>query len=133
MSVFTFCSLIFQVVAVALVMVVLLVDSSNAYQVQQQQYRANNKSPMTTTFTRRRLLWNGVLGTLTSSGVVMSKSDVANALISSKYCASGKGEGCNDLAEGNEFIRSLQEKSAAKAETYAAVSKERKKNNIYLK
>jgi hypothetical protein len=44
------------------------------------------------------------------------------AVISSKACASGKGEGCDDLAEGNDFIRSLQQKSAANADIYAKVS-----------
>lgn len=45
----------------------------------------------------------------------------AQAVLSSKYCAAGVGEGCNDLSEGNELIRSLQEKSAAKREQYAMV------------
>ena len=46
----------------------------------------------------------------------------ARAVISSKSCASGIGEGCDDLSEGNEFIRSLQQKSAANADAYARVS-----------
>jgi hypothetical protein len=37
----------------------------------------------------------------------------ADAVLSSKYCAYGSGEDCEDLAEGNEFIRQLQAKSAA--------------------
>jgi hypothetical protein len=41
------------------------------------------------------------------------------AVVWSKACASGRGDGCDDLAEGNEFIRSLQQKSAAKADFYA--------------
>lgn len=40
----------------------------------------------------------------------------AQALLSSKYCASGVGEGCTDLADGNDLIRSLQEKSATNRE-----------------
>ena len=40
----------------------------------------------------------------------------AQAVLSSKYCASGTGEGCADLSEGNELIRRLQEKSAANRE-----------------
>eukprot|EP00977_Amphora_coffeiformis_P008579 scaffold1943_cov160-Amphora_coffeaeformis.AAC.6 len=39
-----------------------------------------------------------------------------DAVISSQYCASGVGEGCADLSEGNDLIRSLQEKSAANRE-----------------
>jgi hypothetical protein len=45
----------------------------------------------------------------------------AHAVLSSKGCASGVGEGCADLAEDNAFIKSLQEKSAANRETYARV------------
>lgn len=40
----------------------------------------------------------------------------ANAVLSSGSCAQGVGEGCEDRAEGNEFIKSLQEKSAANRE-----------------
>ena len=40
----------------------------------------------------------------------------ANAVLSSGFCAQGMGEGCEDRAEGNEFIKSLQEKSAANRE-----------------
>ncbi|EEC45598.1 predicted protein [Phaeodactylum tricornutum CCAP 1055/1] len=47
----------------------------------------------------------------------------ADALISSKYCASGVGDGCDDLSEGNELIKSLQEKSAAKRDQYAQASR----------
>lgn len=37
----------------------------------------------------------------------------AQAVISSKYCAYGTGDGCEDLAEGNELIKQLQARSAA--------------------
>mmetsp|Transcript_5589 Transcript_5589/g.13154 ORF Transcript_5589/g.13154 Transcript_5589/m.13154 type:complete len:178 (+) Transcript_5589:44-577(+) len=47
---------------------------------------------------------------------VLIPDQPANAVISAKYCAYGSGEGCDDLAEGNEFIRQLQEKSAANKE-----------------
>jgi len=40
----------------------------------------------------------------------------ANAVLSSGFCAQGVGEGCEDRSEGNEFIKSLQEKSAANRE-----------------
>ncbi|CAJ1949815.1 unnamed protein product [Cylindrotheca closterium] len=40
----------------------------------------------------------------------------ANAVLSAKYCAYGSGDGCDDLAEGNDFIRQLQAKSAANKE-----------------
>lgn len=40
----------------------------------------------------------------------------ANAVLSSGFCAQGVGEGCEDRSEGNSFIKSLQEKSAANRE-----------------
>ena len=40
----------------------------------------------------------------------------ANAVLSSGSCAQGVGEGCEDRAEGNEYIKSLQQKSAANRE-----------------
>lgn len=40
----------------------------------------------------------------------------ANAVLGSAQCAQGVGEGCEDRAEGNEFIKALQEKSAANRE-----------------
>lgn len=66
----------------------------------------------------RRLCLQGLVG----AAVCGSSPFDAMAVISSKACASGKGDGCDDLAEGNELIRSLQQKSAAKAEFYAKVS-----------
>ena len=53
------------------------------------------------------------------AGVCLASPDHANAVISSKQCVSGQGEGCEDLAEGSEFIKSLQKKSAANADQYA--------------
>ena len=38
--------------------------------------------------------------------------DSANAVLSSPPCAGGVGQGCEERSEGNEFIKSLQEKSA---------------------
>lgn len=47
----------------------------------------------------------------------------ANAVLSSKYCAYGSGQDCDDLAEGSEFIRELQAKSAANKEKNVQVRK----------
>jgi len=55
------------------------------------------------------------------SGASLFPPSDAQAVISKQLCASGQGEGCNDLAEGNEFIKSLQQKSAENAEVYARV------------
>ena len=49
-------------------------------------------------------------------------SSIANAaVIQSQYCASGLGEGCDQLNEGNEFIKSLQQKSLENKEKYQKV------------
>jgi hypothetical protein len=58
----------------------------------------------------------------TSSILVASQfSEKADAVISSKYCAYGTGDGCEDLAEGNEYIRQLQQRSAANKEAIQLV------------
>jgi hypothetical protein len=46
------------------------------------------------------------------------------AVLQSGACASGEGDGCDNLSEGNEFIKNLQMKSAEKREQYAQVRKE---------
>jgi hypothetical protein len=51
-------------------------------------------------------------GTLGGSAFIGWQQQSAQAIISSGACASGIGDGCSDLSEGNEFIRSLQEQSA---------------------
>jgi hypothetical protein len=48
--------------------------------------------------------------------VAASCASPADAVLSSKYCAGGVGEGCEDRAEGNAFIKALQEKSAINRE-----------------
>ena len=63
------------------------------------------------TLNRRALLRD-----VTAAVAAVQVAPPAQAVLSSKYCASGMGEGCGDLAEGNEFIRALQEKSAANRE-----------------
>jgi hypothetical protein len=67
---------------------------------------------------RRGLLQTVMMGV--TSGLFLSSSP-ANAVLGSGRCASGEGEGCTDLAEGNDYIRSLQIKSAANKDMYAQV------------
>eukprot|EP00980_Cylindrotheca_fusiformis_P000477 scaffold119_cov131-Cylindrotheca_fusiformis.AAC.7 len=52
----------------------------------------------------------------TATVVLVSPEQPASAVLSSKYCAYGAGQDCDDLAEGNEFIRKLQAQSAANKE-----------------
>lgn len=56
------------------------------------------------------------------SGFAILSPMSANAILSSKYCAAGVGDGCEDRSEGNEYIKSLQEKSASNREVNLKVS-----------
>jgi hypothetical protein len=79
-------------------------------------YNSNN-APVVS----RRDWMNGlvvVAGAVTAS---VNVPETANAVISSKYCAYGTGDGCDDLAEGNEFIRELQARSAVNKEAIQLV------------
>jgi hypothetical protein len=72
---------------------------------------------------------------LGSSMIPAANAAATTAVLSSKYCASGVGEGCNDLAQGNDLIRSLQEKSAMNREKYARVrngKKVLKRRRLYV-
>jgi hypothetical protein len=70
---------------------------------------------------RRDWIAQGVAGGFAGAAAVIATPEQANAVISSKLCAYGEGEGCDDLAEGNEYIKQLQAKSAANKETIQAV------------
>jgi hypothetical protein len=54
-------------------------------------------------------------------GVALSCQPGSAIASTSKYCASGVGEGCADLSEGNGLIKTLQEKSAVNKDVYARV------------
>lgn len=60
--------------------------------------------------------------TATPNGTASGGDNKRSGVISSKFCASGVGEGCGEAAGDNEYIRMLQEKSAANREKYAQVS-----------
>jgi hypothetical protein len=89
---------------------------------------AYNTAPSTTTTNNKNALssrrdWmNGlVAGAATGAVALLSDPQPAKAVISSKFCAYGTGDGCEDLAEGNEYIRQLQAKSAVNKETIILV------------
>mmetsp|Transcript_3945 Transcript_3945/g.5199 ORF Transcript_3945/g.5199 Transcript_3945/m.5199 type:complete len:174 (-) Transcript_3945:81-602(-) len=44
--------------------------------------------------------------------IAQQEPQPAQAVVGAAPCASGVGAGCDDLSEGNDFIRELQEKSA---------------------
>ncbi len=64
---------------------------------------------------RRKILLNVASNVALLS--VCTSTTAANAdVIRSAGCANGEGDACADLAEGNEFIQSLQKKSAQNKE-----------------
>ncbi len=66
---------------------------------------------------RRNILLNVASNVALLSVVCTASTTAANAdVIRSAGCANGEGEACADLAEGNEFIQSLQKKSAQNKE-----------------
>lgn len=66
---------------------------------------------------RRNILMNVASNVALLSVVCTSSSTTANAdVIRSAGCANGEGDACADLAEGNEFIQSLQKKSSQNKE-----------------
>mmetsp|Transcript_17887 Transcript_17887/g.27807 ORF Transcript_17887/g.27807 Transcript_17887/m.27807 type:complete len:187 (+) Transcript_17887:70-630(+) len=68
---------------------------------------------------RRDFVQRTLMGSASILGSLCTTVDDANAaVLQSKPCALGEGDGCADIAEGNEFIKSLQEKSAAKKDVY---------------
>jgi hypothetical protein len=66
---------------------------------------------------RRNILLNVASNVALLSVVCTSSTTAANAdVIRSAGCANGEGDACADLADGNEFIQSLQKKSAQNKE-----------------
>ena len=66
---------------------------------------------------RRDWMKKGIIAV--AAGMTLNSPESANA---NKYCAFGTGDGCEDLAEGNEYIRELQARSAANKEAIQLVS-----------
>mmetsp|Transcript_1249 Transcript_1249/g.2644 ORF Transcript_1249/g.2644 Transcript_1249/m.2644 type:complete len:193 (-) Transcript_1249:1722-2300(-) len=77
-------------------------------QQQQQQHRKPSTSKATTTPSRRTFFASVTAAVATAAAATAP----ANAVLSSKYCAYGEGNDCEDLAEGNPYILELQRKSA---------------------
>ncbi len=69
----------------------------------------------------RRHLFKSLVAGSSSILVTIFVPETAHAVISSKYCAYGTGDGCEDLAEGNEYIRQLQQRSATNKEAIQLV------------
>jgi hypothetical protein len=93
-----------------LLLILLLVSTAAAYQPSQPQQRATCND-------RREYL----AGLLTATTVALTTGQPANAVLGAGACASGVGEGCGDRSDGNDYIRSLQEKSAVNKDMYERV------------
>jgi len=81
----------------------------------------NKKSEKASTLqlSRNGFLRAVTIGSGSVLGLLFAGVDGANAdVLQSKGCALGVGEGCDDIAGGNELIRKLQGQSAAKKEVY---------------
>jgi len=85
-------------------------------------YNNSNQPPPPPPPTRRQFL-PGAMTAAAFLNAFASTPFPAMGVLSSKYCASGIGDGCQDLSEGNDFIKSLQEKSAANKEKNTQVPK----------
>ena len=72
-------------------------------------------------FNRRDILTRSLSAIVTTSIAFIPNASNA-AVLQSGSCASGEGEACDQLADGNEFIRSLQKKSAENREKNEQVS-----------
>lgn len=85
-------------------------SSVSAYSQQRQPSRSRlSAADAPLELAGRREFFGGIAGI--ASLTMFSQN--ANAVISSKYCAYGEGNDCEDLAEGNPYILELQRKSAA--------------------
>jgi len=100
----------FAILAVSFMMIV---SRTESYSVDRRQFTQS--------------LLSGSVSMATMATMIVPES--AQAIISSKYCAYGTGEGCDDLAEGNEYIKQLQAKSALNKE---AIQQETR-NAYYMK
>jgi len=81
---------------------------------------------------QRRDIFRTATLLIVSTTAAATPSQPANAVLSSKYCASGVGDGCDDLAGDNPLVKRLQQQSAANRETnerVRLVCMSRKKKN----
>jgi hypothetical protein len=112
-----------QLPSQSLLGIFLLVIAPHSSLAYQHTHHHQQQQPQSVLLERRSWLSSMMLGTsaiLLLSPAVSSAESSAN-VISSKYCASGVGDGCDDLSEGNAFIKQLQETSAKNKDRYAKV------------
>ncbi|CAM9224287.1 unnamed protein product [Laminaria digitata] len=93
---------------------------ANAVRATSSSHRCCSSTVMTLPSSLNRLAGTVLLGgALLATGVVTGQAEVARADVSiSPRCITGEGAQCDDLAEGNELIKSLQAKSAVSKDRY---------------
>lgn len=110
-----------------LLIMILMVSTAVAYQPsqqQQQQHQQQQQQRRGLTGNRREYLAGLLTATCAAAvtvSTVLSPVQPANAVLGAGECASGVGEGCGDRSDGNDYIRSLQEKSAVNKDMYEKV------------
>ena len=62
--------------------------------------------------TDRRIFGKTLAKTFLTIGIALCTDAADAAVLQSEPCTSGEGSSCDDLAGGNEFIKTLQKKSA---------------------
>jgi hypothetical protein len=104
-----------------LIGLILLVSTAAAYQPSQPQPQLQPQPQRGgATNTNRREYLTGLV-TATTVAFTTASAQPANAVLGAGACASGVGEGCGDRSDGNDYIRSLQEKSAVNKDKYERV------------
>ena len=96
---------------------VLVAEGYSVKSPQHQQQQQQQRQQQTNIQLERRSFFVAAVATLTTVSTLPTFPEKVNAVISSKYCAYGEGDGCEDLAEGNPLILELQRKSSANKET----------------
>ena len=92
-------------------------SSSSSSSKEESTNDVSNTDDKNSLLQSRRKLLNVSSNVALLSVVCTSSTTAANAdVIHSAGCANGEGDACADLAEGNEFIQSLQKKSAQNKE-----------------
>jgi hypothetical protein len=102
-----------------LLSLILLISTAAAYQQSQPQPQPQPQRGGATNTNRREYLTGLVAAT--TAAFTTASAQPANAVLGAGACASGVGEGCGDRSGGNDYIRSLQEKSAVNKDKYERV------------
>eukprot|EP00546_Thalassionema_frauenfeldii_P014344 CAMPEP_0178917310 /NCGR_PEP_ID=MMETSP0786-20121207/13174_1 /TAXON_ID=186022 /ORGANISM="Thalassionema frauenfeldii, Strain CCMP 1798" /LENGTH=191 /DNA_ID=CAMNT_0020590843 /DNA_START=57 /DNA_END=632 /DNA_ORIENTATION=- len=104
----------FTSISVALLLILVFAESAHSFLLSTSKRKKTGLkmvSPNRPASSKRREFLNKMSATTMISSLLFSRSAEAG-VIQSEQCTMGEGTGCEDLAGGNEYIRSLQKKSA---------------------